>query len=158
MRTGFWRRLDQAASALAPAAMTAALAIVAILHSRVPGFNGIAPALPVTAVYFWSIYRPQLIPSAVVFAIGLLVDLLSATPLGVYALVLLAVRLAVTSQRRFFLGKSFLIVWWGFMLVAAGAGLLAWALMCLNAGTLVLTAPAFYQYLQIGRASCRERV
>ena len=32
------------------------------------------------------------------------------------------------SQRRFFYGKSFLVVWWGFMVVAGGALILEWAL------------------------------
>ncbi|MBI4182852.1 MAG: rod shape-determining protein MreD [Proteobacteria bacterium] len=147
MSPTLWQRLDGLAGVLAPAAVAVGLALIGVAHTGIPGLAGIAPVLPIAAVFFWSTYRPRLFPAPVAFAVGLLVDLLGGTPLGVYALVLLVVRLVVLSQRRYFLGKPFLFVWSGFALVAAGTGLLAWALMCINAGQAVLTAPALFQFL-----------
>ena len=86
----------------------------------------VAPLLGLIAVYYWSIYRPQLIPAPFVFAVGLVHDLLSGGPLGLMALVLVALHIFCVSQRRVLIGRSFGVGWFGFMLVAPGAALLEW--------------------------------
>ena len=78
-----------------------------------------APALPLIAVFYWTLYRPDLMPPVAAFVIGLLQDILGGLPLGVSACVLVGVHAAVNTQRRFFIGKSFAVVWLGFALVSA---------------------------------------
>ena len=73
---------------------------------------------PLMAVYHWAIFRPRLLPAYAVFLAGLLQDILSGAPLGVNALVFLVAYGVVLSQKKFFTGKSFLILWLGFALVA----------------------------------------
>ncbi len=79
--------------------------------------------------------------------IGLLQDTLTGMPIGVNALVFLGVYGVVLSQRRFFAGKSFAVVWLGFAVVAAGAALSSWILVSVYYVTLVAPRPVLFQYL-----------
>jgi rod shape-determining protein MreD len=108
------------------------------------------------SVYYWTIYRPDHLPYIVVFLIGLLVDLLTYGPPGVTPFALLIVRATVLSQRKFFVGKSFPIVWWGFALATVAVTVVGWGVGGLYGGRVldprsfafqaVLTA-AFYPVL-----------
>ena len=100
---------------------------IATIPMGLPYLADVTPFLSLMAVYYWSIYRPDLMPSAVVFMGGLLQDVLTGGPVGLLALVLVLVHGVGVSQRRVFLGKSFQVEWWGFSLVTAGAVLFAWA-------------------------------
>lgn len=132
---------------LTPFGLTLILVVLNVVPLHVPGYARIVPVLPLMAIYHWAIYRPRLMPSYAVFAIGLLQDVLTGVPLGVNALVFIGVNGIVLSQRRFFIGKSFAVVWLGFALVAAGAALASWILISIF--NLVPIAPdaAFFQYL-----------
>lgn len=134
MKAGVWRRLDALSRDLAPVALTLVLLLLSTVPLRVATFNVLMPSLPLIAIYYWLLYRPDLMPSGAVFAIGLLEDGLSGTPIGVTALVLTCVHAGVSVQRRFFAGKSFAIVWLGFAVVATLAYFLAWLLVCVFYG------------------------
>ena len=111
-----------------PAVVTLAAVLLVALPVGVPFFAVVTPFLPLMAVYYWSIYRPDLLPPAAVFAIGVLQDILTGSPVGLVALVLLLVQALAVSQRRILLGQAFLVEWSGFLLVAAGAALVSWLL------------------------------
>jgi len=96
-----------------------------------PHFSTISPALALMAVFYWSIFRADLMSMLGAFLIGLVVDLITAGPLGLNAMMLLITHELGVSQRRVFLGSSFLVNWWGFAMVAVGAGLLSWAIASL---------------------------
>ena len=61
------------------------------------------------------------------------------------ALVLLIVQGVVASQRTFFRGKPFLVVWWGFSLVMPAVGLLSWIISSACFGVLVPPLPIVVQ-------------
>ncbi|MCB1782403.1 MAG: rod shape-determining protein MreD [Alphaproteobacteria bacterium] len=84
--------------------------------------------LLVMAIYYWSLYRPTLLPVWLVFAAGVLYDLLSGLPVGMHAFVFVIIRWVVVDQRLFLTGQPFVTVWIGYMLVSAGAALLQWGL------------------------------
>ncbi len=151
MNATLWRRADLLASAVTPVVVTVLLALIGMVHSQVPGYAAVAPVLPLSAIYFWSVYRPGLMPVLAVFFVGLLFDLLSGGPPGLFAAVFMAVRLVTVSQRRFFVGKPFMMVWWGFMMITAGAALFAWLLASINLGRpLIGWAPVFQFLLGVG--------
>ncbi len=104
---------------------------VTALPTGVPYFADVTPFLSLMAVYYWSIYRPDLMPVLLVFVAGLVQDVVTGNPLGLMALVLVLVHGIGVSQRGVFLGKSFPVEWWGFGLVALGAGIVAWILASL---------------------------
>lgn len=147
MTSGFWHRLDMLARQLTPAVLTLVLVIINVMPLHIPGFSRIAPLLPLMAVYHWAIFRPRLLPAYLVFLIGLLQDVLTGTPIGVNALVLLAVYGAVLSQKKFFIGKSFFILWLGFSVIAAGALAVNWGLISAINLTLVEPRTVIFQYL-----------
>lgn len=95
------------------------------------------PIIPLVVVFFWSIYSPDFMPSPSVFLIGLLQDLLTGGPLGLWAMVYLVTQFVVTSQRSYFLGREQKVVWLGFVLAAVGASLILWLVMSLMSGGLL---------------------
>ena len=86
-------------------------------------------------------------PAATVFLIGLFGDLLGMAPLGVGTLMLLLVFGIASSQRRVFFGQPFLVVWGGFVMVAAGAMALGWILSSVLAGAALDSSPVIFSYL-----------
>jgi len=141
----FWQRLDTIARRILPVAITLMLAMAAAVPLHVPGYAAVAPAVTLISVYYWTIFRPDLMPAAAVFGIGLFQDVLSGTPLGVNALVMLLVFAVVLGQRRFFLGKSFLVMWWGFALVVMGAFAATWMVLSSLEGAVLDPLPAVFQ-------------
>jgi rod shape-determining protein MreD len=124
-------RVNSGLAWMLPITTTLFAAIIAILPLPVPGYAALTPAFTLMAVYHWTIYRPDLLPPIGVFAIGLTQDLLSGSPVGVGALVLLLARAAVLRTRRYFINRTFPFVWTGFALLGATAMLAVWVLQCL---------------------------
>lgn len=98
------------------------------LHLPVPFFSEIAPALPLMGIYYWVVFRPDLMPRILVFAVGLFQDALIGAPFGLTALVYLLAHAFVLSQRSYIVGKPFWIFWAGFAIVAPAAGAVSWVL------------------------------
>lgn len=146
MKPSFWHRVDRFARDLTPFALTFVLLLINTIPFHIPGFAQVAPMLPLIGIYFWAVYRPDLMPAIAVFLIGILHDFLSGLPLGISALIFLAVLGAALAQRSFFFGKSFVIVWIGFLFVAAGALALKWLLLSISAGELIQARSALYQF------------
>lgn len=70
-------------------------------------------------LYFWSVFRPSLLPYPLVFFIGLLLDFLAGGLVGLYALCFMVMVMVVRGQRRFLLGQSWLVIWAGFCVAAS---------------------------------------
>ena len=133
--------------ALVPGAATVLLVFVAATRLGVPFLPAVSPFLALGAVYFWGIYYPALMPGWVAFAVGLLQDLLTGSPAGLTALILLLARELAVSQRRVVLGQTFGVEWAGFVLVAVGAAVVSWMLADLYAGAFVRLDPLVVQGL-----------
>jgi rod shape-determining protein MreD len=121
-------RIVQFLRSILPGLMALIGVLLVVLPVGVPFFAVVTPFLSLMAVYYWSIYRPELLPPMAVFAIGILQDFLTGGPVGLLALVLLLVQALTISQRTVLLGQVFLVEWAGFLLVALGAGLASWLL------------------------------
>ncbi len=147
MRSTFWAKADTVARQLTPFGLTVILVLIGAVPLQVPGIASVTPLLPMIGIYYWAIYRPDLMPVAAVFVIGLLYDALSGAPLGVSAAVFVIVHGIIDGQRRFFAGKSFMIVWLGFFLVSAGALFASWLLVSAFYGTFVRSEALMFQYL-----------
>ncbi|MBT6442047.1 MAG: rod shape-determining protein MreD [Alphaproteobacteria bacterium] len=138
---GWVERTDFTARSLLPFATVLLLVVASVVPWHLPGLAPVTPAFSLMAVYYWAIYRPDKLPYAATFAAGLLQDFLSGGPLGMTALVLLCVHGVVGSQRTFFHGKPFRVVWWGFSLVAPGAAAMSWVVASAYYGLLVPPLP-----------------
>jgi rod shape-determining protein MreD len=97
------------------------------------------------AVFYWTIYRPDLMPISFLFIVGLIEDCVTGGALGVTSLILVGTHGILLGQRRVFLGKPFALTWWGFALVACGAAILRYLIASWQAGTLVAITQAVMQ-------------
>lgn len=135
------RQLDARLRLIAPFA----IAVLAVLIDLLPllglGPWGLTPFSTLAVVYFWSLYRPDLFGTWSAFAIGIIYDALAGLPLGLTALILLLVRQLVVVQRRFFLARSFPVVWCCFVLLAPAVELARWLLAGLWWGRLFALQP-----------------
>lgn len=147
MREDVWHRLDLVARNILPVFVTLLLIMVAMVPLRVPLLSPVIPSLPLIAVYYWSVYKPSLMPVWAIFLVGLFQDLLAAGPAGVGILSLLLVHGLVQSLRRSLVGAGFLAIWLVFVPVAAAASLSAWMLTCLIETRLFDFEPTVFRYL-----------
>jgi rod shape-determining protein MreD len=129
-----------------PFLSTLLFALVSVVPINLPGFAVVTPAFALMAVFHWTIYRPDLMPLTAVFAIGLLLDIINGTPyVGLSALALLLARTFVMSQRRFFVNRTFPVVWLGFLVLAIGNFAFLWAFVGVLRGSLLGLRPFVFQ-------------
>lgn len=147
MKTLLWQRFDVMARRMVPVGLTLGLVLISVVPLPVPGFAAIAPMLALASVFFWAIHNPGLMPPWTVFLLGLVHDILSGALLGSGTVVLLLAYGAMVAQRRFFLHKSFAVVWWGFIMLAIAAGFIAWLIACVFSATLVSPRSVAFQVL-----------
>ena len=147
MTDRFWQTLDQASRNGAPGLILLATTLAGIVPVQAPLYASIAPLMPLAALYFWIVYCPDLVPLSLVFAIGILHDILTGTPIGAYAAVFLVVSWLVRSQRRFLSGKPFLILWASFFVVCGFACLTEWTIISLLMGSVMPLQPALFRSL-----------
>lgn len=86
------------------------------------------PPLSLIGIFYWGIYRPDLLPRGIVFIFGILHDVLSGGIIGIWALIYLIVHSIMKSQRKFFLGKKFIIEWYSFGIVVFFVYFFIWML------------------------------
>ena len=87
-----------------------------------------APDIALIAVFFWAIYGPAFLPPWAVLLLGLSHDFASGAPIGFWAVLYLMAYGFTLSQRVFFIGRTGLGAWVGFMIVAAVTAASAWFL------------------------------
>lgn len=112
------RRLEYTLRLAMPYLILALLTTISLAALPIPGAGLAKPYLVLMVVYYWSVNRPTLVPPVLCFGLGLLIDVLSGLPLGLNALVLVAVRWLVSDQRRFLMGQPYVTIWAIFALIA----------------------------------------
>lgn len=121
-----WSRIDGLARYSLPFIITFSAVFLSFIPLHLENVESIKPMLVLGSIYYWTIYRPDLLPMLIIFVIGLFQDLLYGAPIGISAFIYLIISFLVGTQRRFFHGKTFGIVWWGFMISAILAVCLDW--------------------------------
>lgn len=96
---------------------------VAVANLPVSFLGGIVPPplLGLMPVYFWCLVRPDLMPPFWAFVVGLLEDVLSGGPPGIWTLAFITTYAVVDRQRDVFAGLSGLGAILGFAIAAAVA-------------------------------------
>ena len=146
-RESIGRRLDIAARWAFPACTTVLLLLAAAAPFGLPGQAELQAAVAIGCVFFWSLFRPAAMLPLVVFAIGLLADLLGYAPPGVGVLSLLLVHGLALRWRRLLTRQGFLVVWVAFVAVGAGAAALQWALTSALTFRLLPPGPGLFEAL-----------
>lgn len=130
---------------LLPALSIIVLALVLELPWHIEAFSRVTPLLPMCGIYYWTIYRPTLVPYAFLFAFGLIQDVLLGYPLGISSMLLMIFRYVVFTQHRVFAKQMFWGVWLGFNIFLASYSVAQWGLFSLYYAQWV---PAKYVLLQ----------
>ena len=147
MKPGVLHYVDNGFRVVTPVVLAFLMLVISRLPFGIEGLESAMPLLTLIACYYWTIYRPNLMPSIALFILGLLQDLVTGGPLGLMALVLLLVHWVVDAQRRVFLGKSFVVGWWGFGLIALGAEAVIWLLASIYYDQLLVVRPFAFQFM-----------
>lgn len=99
------------------------------------------PSFALIAIFIWILVRPDLMPPAAVFTLGILQDLFWGGPVGLWGAVFLIVWAFTISQRRFLEGRGFGLTWAAFGVVAIGSSILAWIIASVFYGVLMPVIP-----------------
>ena len=93
---------------------------------RVANLDILFPSIDLMLIYYWCVYRPELLPNWFVFTAGIFKDILSGIPIGINALVNLILRTFTTYKRERYLKQPFIIIWQGFIIFSILALLSKW--------------------------------
>src|SRR3546814_13023682 len=85
------QRVDLWLRQATPVALTVLLAVLSAVPTGVPGYSAVVPGYTAMAAFYWAVFRPDLQPPFSMFLVGLLPDILVATPLGLPPLSLMIV-------------------------------------------------------------------
>ena len=144
-----WQRLDNGARLTLPFATTVLCVFLGTIIWPLPYLGPVAPPLVLVALYYWSLHRPDLLRPGMVFVIGLLNDVINFLPLGLSALLFVAVNQLVFSQRRYVTGQPFLALWAGFALTAFLTATTEWILMGMVHFSITPILPVMIQTLLV---------
>src|SRR5262245_20541391 len=103
----FGESLESSARRLVPYSLMALLLVLGSVHLPFAAGTDVKAPLFLMGLYYWSIYRPTLIPPWLTFVCGILADLIGGLPIGLSAVIFVLVRWIVSDQRRFLMGQSF---------------------------------------------------
>jgi len=135
MRSGVMQQIDAGSRQMIPLALGLGGVLVMCMPYGLPHLARVMPALGLMTVYYWAIRRPAAMPPVAAFVIGLWQDALTGGPLGLMALIFLLLRGFIVTQRPVFVGKAFLVDWWGLALVSSAGLAGGWALAGVYFGT-----------------------
>lgn len=139
------RQLDAQLRSILPLATALAALLFDLLPLPVPGLERASSFSILCVVYFWSLYRPDLVTATGAFAAGLVYDAVCGLPLGLTSLSLLLVRNLMVTQQRFFLTRPFPVIWACFILLAPVVVLARWLIACIWWGHLFPLAPLLFE-------------
>ncbi|MAI62535.1 MAG: rod shape-determining protein MreD [Micavibrio sp. TMED27] len=125
----FTERLEIIARMSVPYSFMLLLLLLDVMAAPHPLNFLVAAPFIFMAIHYWSIYRPSMMPAFLVFIVGLFLDFLGGTPLGLHALLYLLASTLLKYQRRFLINQSFMISWLGFVVVISTVSFLQWILM-----------------------------
>jgi rod shape-determining protein MreD len=147
LRPTIGQQVDLALRRSIPVALTLLLLFLGLLPWNAQSLGPINANLVLIPVYYWTLYRPRLMSIWSVAAIGFVGDLLGVTPLGIGTLVLLIAYRVAVAQRKIFAGAPFAVVWLGFLLMSAIAGLAQWLLVSMWQEAIIDPRPALLLYM-----------
>ncbi len=146
-RPSVWRQLDAASRYAWPAGCLIFGLFVIGLPFGLPGQAELRPAFAIGCIFFWSLYRPAALPAPVIVIVGLLLDLLGFSPLGLWAVLLLSLKGLILLGRRRLLPLSFMFIWLVFCAAAAALSAIAWAVQSALYLSMLPTLPLAAQIL-----------
>ncbi|MBE6444639.1 MAG: rod shape-determining protein MreD [Alphaproteobacteria bacterium] len=109
--------------------------------------KGVHVAVGISCVYFWLQHRPDLFNLWSAFGIGIIEDLISASPLGSNVFEVLLMYLLVNSTSRLFNAKPFIVLWYGFMALSLITLFSRWLIVSIYYSHFLPLSVLFFSYL-----------
>lgn len=130
-----------------PALIALAAAILLQTPVELFGLHLPEPVIPMVLAFAWPLIRPSVLAPLVLAALGLLLDILTYGPLGLWGLTFLVIYSVVLASRSFLAGQdtAVLFVWYAACCVLAFV--LAYVAMAVIAGTPASLISVFLQLL-----------
>ena len=146
MKPSLLQRMDIWVRHMVPIGSSLFLVLLTATPSKIPNFSVIEPMVSLMCVFYWSLYRPDLVSIHVTFVLGLLVDFLGMFPLGSHSLLFLLAHSVTVSMRHFLLEASPMMMWFVFSIIAAGTYVLLWVIITLFYGPSPIKT-VFFSYI-----------
>ncbi|MDO9587549.1 MAG: hypothetical protein U1E18_22780 [Brevundimonas sp.] len=116
-----------------PALITVAVTILLATPVELFGLNLPEPVIPMVLAFAWPLIRPSIVAPLVLTLLGLILDILTYGPLGLWPLALLAIYAVVLASRSFLIGQDTAVLFAWYAACCGLAFLLAWLVVALVA-------------------------
>lgn len=116
--------------------------------ARLSRATDLMPLLPLITIFIWSTIRPYFIPPIVIFLVGIMQDLLTGGPMGVWAFSYLVALTAMRVRKEDATTRDLGPLWFRFVATTAIAVIVAWA-----GGSLAIGGVAAVQPMAIEAAA-----
>ena len=116
-----------------PALVTVAVTILLATPVELFGLNLPEPVIPMVLAFSWPLIRPSVTAPLVLTLLGLILDVLTYGPLGLWALALLAVYAVVLASRSFLIGQDTAVLFAWYAACCCLAFLMAYLVVALIA-------------------------
>lgn len=125
----------------------AAVALTVVLGTPVElfGLKLPEPVLPMVLAFAWPLIRPSVVAPAVLFGLGLFLDLFLEMPLGLWGLSLICVYGAVLLSRSFLAGQEVHVLFVWYAACTGLAFLLAYLIVTAHSGNAPSLLSLFWQ-------------
>lgn len=114
------------------------MAIVATLVLATPvtlfGLGLPEPVIPMVLAFAWPLIRPSITAPLALFGLGLFLDVLLYTPLGLWSLSLICIYAAILVSRNFLMGQETRVLFVWYTVAVLGAFFLAYVIATIDAG------------------------
>lgn len=104
------------------------------------------PMIGVICVYFWTACRSDLFNLWSVFLLGVVSDIMSIAPLGIYLFLYLIMFLLVTNLAKYVTEKTFEILWVGLVLLLPVVMFAGWLMMSVYYACFLPVKAMFFSY------------
>lgn len=128
-----------------PALITLAATVVLGTPFHLFGLHLPEPVIPMVLAFAWPLIRPSMTAPAVLFLVGLFLDLFWNGPLGLWPLCLMAVYGAVLLSRNLLAGHEGLIRFFAYAACTLGAFAMAYLIVMVRAGNAPAILPLIGQ-------------
>lgn len=104
--------LNDALRVAAVYALLLLLTLILMTNWALPYFSVLKPQIVLVAVFYWTLYRPILMPPWMIFIVALFLDAATpGLPMGTHAFSYLLVAGLLKPRRRMLMGQPFMMVW-----------------------------------------------
>ncbi|WP_298163396.1 hypothetical protein [Brevundimonas sp.] len=119
---------------LYPAFVAIALTVLLATPVELFGLKLPEPVLPLTLAFAWPLIRPSMVAPAVLFGLGLFLDMFWGGTLGLWPLCLLSVYGVVLASRNLLAGQETQVLFVWYALCVLAAFIVAYLVVTLDAG------------------------